>query len=80
MADDLFEIADATLTLCLVWMNNVRVAGNARDRQIVIAESLTNFDALILGDLTRTEVDVFEVHIQLDCIEIQRPDFFGCFL
>ncbi len=74
VADDFLEVADATLALGLVGVDDVRVAGNAGDRQVVIAEGLADSHALVLGDLAGRKVDVLEVHVELHGVEVECPD------
>ncbi len=56
-------------------MNDVRITGNARNRQIVIAKCLADFNALVLCDLPRAQINIFEMHVQLDRIEVKCTDF-----
>ncbi len=55
VADDLLEVADAPVALRLVRVDDVGVAGNAADRQVMVAEGVADLLSLVLGDLARAE-------------------------
>ena len=74
VADDLLEVADALRALRLVGVDDVRVARDAADRQVVVAEGVADLLRLRLGDLARTEVDVLEVQVELHGVEVERAD------
>ena len=75
VADDLLEIADPLLALGLIGVNDVGVAGDAADGQIVPAKRVAHFFRLVRRDLAGGEVDVLEMKIELNGVEIERADF-----
>ncbi len=75
VTDDFLEIADAAVALGLIGVDDVRVAGDAGDRQVMIAEGLADPDALVLGDLAGRKVNILEVHVELHSVEVERADF-----
>jgi hypothetical protein len=75
IAEDFFQISDALPSLRLVGMDNVRIAGDAADRQILVAERVPDFLRLFLGDLPSGKVDVLEVQVKLHRVEVEIPNF-----
>src|SRR5690606_22397888 len=58
----------------LVGVDDVGVARDAADRQVVVAEGVPHLLRLVLGDLSGGEVDVLEVEVELHRIEAERLD------
>ncbi len=77
VADDLLEVADALLALRLVGVDDVGVAGDAADRQVVVAEGVAHLLGLVLGDLAGGQVDVLEVEVELHRVEAEGLDLLG---
>ena len=75
VADDRLELVEPPLALGWVGMDDVGVAGNAADRQVVVAEGLAHALGLLDRDrFRRREVDVLEVQVELHGVEAQAPD------
>src|SRR5215218_8583263 len=65
---------DSPCALGRIRMDDVGVAGNAADRQIVIAKCIADENALVPADLTGRQIDILEVHVELHGIELQRTN------
>ncbi|ESY42295.1 hypothetical protein X746_24615 [Mesorhizobium sp. LNJC380A00] len=77
IADDFLEIADALVALGFVGMNDVGVARDAADRQIVVAKRVAHCPRLVPGDLPGREIDIPEMHVELHRVEAECTDAAG---
>jgi hypothetical protein len=83
MTDDGAEVVQALLPLSRIGMDDIGVAGNRADWQVVVAEGLPHALGLLRRDrIRRREIDVLEGEIELNRVESDRLDplrlFFQC--
>ena len=77
VADDLLQPLDIGLALLEVGMDDVGVAGNGADRQVVRPERVAHLLGLLLVDLAGAKVDILEMQVELHRVEAVAPDLPG---
>jgi hypothetical protein len=56
-------------------MNDIGVARDAADRQVVGTKCIADFLGLVLGDLAGRQVDILEVQVELYGVEAVAANF-----
>ena len=77
VADDLLQPIHIGLTMAQVRVDDIGVAGDAGDRQVLGPEGVANGLGLVLGDLPGAEIDVLEVQVELHGVEAVAADPLG---
>jgi hypothetical protein len=77
VADDLLEPVDVLRPVAFVRVDDVGVARDGADRQVVVAEHVAHALGLVGRDVAVAQVDVLEVQVELDGVEPVAPDALG---
>jgi hypothetical protein len=75
IANDRLQVIEPALALVRVRMDDVGIAGNRADRQVVVAERLPHCFRFFRRDgVRRREVDILESEVELHGVETERLD------